>query len=142
MPALLRDDILEKVEQSRFYLLADIVFEWIGVVGWLAFVLDILWWEWTDSRNGRVGLEVFGLGVGLISIRAITNWVSAWAGIAPPDYGRWFGQKQMPINDPDMKAIQDAQQRAERIRRRGIKVDEMLEENKSKFERRHPPTVG
>jgi len=141
MPSLLRDDILEKVERSRIYLIIDIIFNWIGVVGWLAFALDILWWEWTDSRNGRVGLEVFGLGLGLISIRAITNWVLALAGIAPPDYSRWFGPKQEESVLSNMKPILDSQQRAERIRKRGIRVDEMLEENKAKFERHYRPTL-
>jgi len=84
---------------------------------------------------------VFGLGIGLVFVRAVTNWVLAWAGIAPPDYDRWFGPKQIPLDDPRMKAIIDAQQRGERIRQRGVRVDEMLEENEAKFKRRHRPTL-
>jgi hypothetical protein len=143
MPALLRDDILEKLERSRTYLIADIVFNWIGGIGELLLTLYIVWLLWTDPPriNRRLWLEVFLLSIGLLSIRRIKNEVLAWAGVAPPDHNRWFGPKQEESVLTEMKPILDAQQRAERIRGRGIRVEEMLEENKAKFERHHRPTL-
>jgi hypothetical protein len=81
-------------------------------------------------------MEVCGLGIVLICIKGTKDYVLAWAGIAPPDYSRWFGPKQLRVVNSAMFDIIEAQQRAERIRRRGIRVDEMLEENEAKFERR------
>jgi hypothetical protein len=137
MPALLRDDILEKLERSRAYLIVDIVFNWIGGIGELLLVLFVFWTTWTHGPwpHWKQWMELVGLGIVLLCIRGIKDYVLAWAGFAPPDYSRWFGPKQIDVGSSNMRRIRDAQERAARIRERGIRLDEMLEENEAKFER-------
>src|ERR1019366_10693630 len=105
MPALLPDDILEKLERSRTYLIADIVFNWIGNIGDLLLILFVLWTTWTHGPwpHWKQWMELVGLGIVLLCIKGIKDYVLAWAGIAPPDYSRWFGPKQIDIDSPFMK---------------------------------------
>lgn len=85
-------------------------------------------------------MEVCGLGIVLICIKGIKDYVLAWAGIAPPAYPQCFGPKQLDWPGPIMRNIIDAQNRAARIRAFGMRVDELLEENEAIFKRRHRPS--
>jgi hypothetical protein len=73
-----------------------------------------------------------------LSIRFLKDELLSRVGIAPPDYSRWFGPRQVEVVDPGMADIIRAQNRAGRIRERGVLVDELLKENATRFERKSP----
>lgn len=134
MPALFRDEILEGIEHSRAYRIVDVIFDRIGGVGELVLVVYLIrvtWWHHPVGITGFFWLKIFLLAVGLLLIKEVKNTVAAWAGIAPPHY-----DKPYDSISPGMQVILDAQRRAERIRKRGIRVDEMLDENKRLAEKK------
>jgi len=137
MPILFRDDILEKLERSRAYLIFDMVFNWIGGIGDILLVVcvSVLYWGNPARFTWRFWLGAFLLMIGLLAIRGIKDQFVAWAGVAPPNYAKWFGAKQIDVASPRMSLIRDAQSRAGRMKDRGIRVDELLEENEARFER-------
>lgn len=139
---LLSDNALEKLERARTYLVVDIIFNWIGGAGeFLLLVYVIFVWH-RSSENLSFGSrfwfwsKVLFLSVILLSVRSIKDEVLAWAGIAPPDYLKWFGPHQEPCGLPGMQVIIDAQQRGTRISHRGIRVDQLLAENEAIFQRK------
>jgi hypothetical protein len=136
------DDRLEKLEGSRTYLAVDIIFNWIGGLGLiLLLAYSIRWWHRDSAGLGFdpkfwFWLKVLLLGLVLISVTWIKDHVPARIDIAPPDYGKWLGKKQSEVGSPEMRLILDAQQRAARIRERGIQVDKLLAENEAIFLRK------
>jgi len=141
--ALLSDDALEKLERSRAYLVVDILFGWIGGIGlFLFFVISIHWWNRYSERGPDprfyFWLKVLLWGVVLSSAGCAKDQILAWAGIAPPDHEKWLGPKQIGMAgiDPTMDLILHMQYRATRIRKRGIRVDQLLAENEAIFLRK------
>src|SRR5713101_5036222 len=138
--ALLSDDALEKLERSRAYLVVDILFGWIGGIGlFLFFVFSIHWWNRYSERGPDprfyFWLKVLLWGVVLSSAGCAKDQILAWAGIAPPEHEKWLGPKQIGMAgiDPTMDLILHMQYRATRIRKRGIRVDQLLAENEAIF---------
>jgi len=140
--AFLSDKGLEKLERSRVYLVVDIIFDWIGGVGEFLLLGYVIFVWHPSSENLSFGSrfwfwsKVLLLSVILLSVKSIKDEVLAWAGIAPPDYLKWFGPHQEPAGIPGMQVIIDAQQRGTRIFQRGIRVDQLLAENEAIFQRK------
>lgn len=136
MPILFRDEVLDRLERSTAYLIFDRIFNWLGGVGELLLIAYgvRVWWESDGAEvTGFFWLKLLLLGIALLLVKSIKDSILAWAGIAPPDYPK----SPEPIL-PVMKGIIDAQYRGDRIQERGIRVDELLEENHAKFLRLKP----
>jgi hypothetical protein len=137
--AIFTENRLEQLERSKAYLVADIIFNWIGGVGELLLLAyAIRWWHRYAEGLGfdpkfSFSMKVLLLSAVLISVKDVKNYLLAWVGIAPPDYEKCFGPKQLDVGSPHMRLILDAQQRAARIRERGIRVHQLLAENEAAF---------
>ena len=141
--ALLSDDALEKLEHSRAYLVVDFIFGWIDGVGGLLLLAYLIHGWNRDSELGPdptfyFWLKVLLLSIALFSVKWAKDEILAWMGIAPPNDKEWFGPKQIDLAgfDPTMDLILAEQQRATRIRKRGIRVDQLLAENEAIFLRK------
>ena len=86
-----------------------------------------------DSRLG-FWKKVLLLGVVLTLVKGAKDHLLAWMGIAPPDE-KWLGPKQIDMAgiDPTMDLILHMQHRATRIRKHGIRVNQLLAENEAFF---------
>jgi hypothetical protein len=135
MPVFLSDKILDRLERSSLYMVFDLVFEWIGLIGMLCLIGATSWVYWSDHALPKRLWLLGVLAIGLLMTAEIKDWLIAWFGIAPPDHSKWFGPKQLPPVVPSMDAIIEAQGRAGRIRARGYFVDELLNENEARFKR-------
>lgn len=140
--ALLSEEALEKLERSIPYLVADIIFNWVGVIGELFLIAyAVRWWHRSSEGLGFdtkfwFWAKVLVIGIAFLSIRWMKDAMFAWIGAAPPNYASRLGPKQLDVGiEPDMRLILDAQSRAMRIRERGIRVDQLLAENEARFQR-------
>jgi hypothetical protein len=138
MRVLLSDKKLDQFEQSKPYMLFDFVFNWTGGIGELLLLVYILWSYWYDDHNinQKFWLKVGLLAIALLGIRYVKDAFLSWAGIAPPDYSKWSKPGRSTTILPDMAEIMEAQERANRIRERGVLVEKLLGENAARFERK------
>jgi hypothetical protein len=51
MRVLLSDETLDRFEQSKPYMVFDVVFNWIGGIGELLLLGFFLWWYWYDDHK-------------------------------------------------------------------------------------------
>jgi hypothetical protein len=130
---LLSEEALEQLECSKAYLVADFVLNWIGAVGELILITyGVHWWRrYSEDGPGfdpqfLFWLKMLLMSVGLLSIRWMKDAMFAWLGASPPNYGDRFGPKQIQVGSPEMRLILEAQSRANRIRERGHRVDQLL----------------
>lgn len=147
---MLSDSKLEKLERSKAYSIVDFLLNWIfeGIGGLLLLAYSMHWWGLYNEGRGfvfdwRLGFwkKVLLLGIVLILTKTVKDELLAWMGIAPPDE-KWVDEailrkpKQEASILPSMDLIRITQNRGERIRERGIRVDQLLAENEAFFRRR------
>lgn len=147
--AMLSDRRLEKLERSKAYSIVDFLLNWIfegiGALLLSAYAIHLYYYEEDQGfmLDWRLGFwkKAFLLGIALLFTKNAKDGLLSWMGIAPPDE-TWINEKlfrqpkQEPsVLGPEMGLIRFAQDRAERIRNRKIRVDQLLAENEAFYQR-------
>jgi hypothetical protein len=145
MPRFLRDETVQRIEESGPYLTADIVLNWIGYVGSAILIVLALraWWSHSFA-NRTFWFRLLIVGLLLLIVRHAKDMLFAWVGLAPPDYRSWFNPEHEVMSaSTSTDTMLHKLGRAQRIQDRGMYVDDMLKHNETyRFVPRRPAAIN